>query len=97
MGFGKLLGKSSSATKRHVERTSMLTCQTNSWVPAKVMAPLLGLEPDALLRFARDGVLPSARLGHRTVRFNVAEVLRAMADRQRGSVGAAAGQQEGAA
>ncbi len=45
---------------------------------AREIAAAVRLEPQAVLLLARKGVLPSIRLGYKTVRFRMSEVLAAL-------------------
>ena len=49
-----------------------------AFLTAAELAEMLRVSPSTVLRLAREGRLPCARLGHRTVRFVLADVRAAM-------------------
>ena len=46
------------------------------------LADYLGITPAAVRRLANDGHLPAVRLTHQTIRFDLAVVLKALAEHQ---------------
>ena len=48
-------------------------------VDAPRLAPLLSMEVPQVLRLQRQGKIPSIKLGHRTMRFSITAVMKALA------------------
>jgi excisionase family DNA binding protein len=58
---------------RGIELVSLLT--------KKSVAEFAGVSPGTISRWVRDGIIPCIRIGYRTLRFNLEDVVRSLQDR----------------